>query len=117
MYVNIFFFDYRKHREALFLFSHYTMKKIFFLSLIVVFAVSCKKETSTDQKLKSETQTNISYGVETAQKMDIYLPAGRSTDSTKLIILVHGGAWVSGDKSDFTSFIPVIQQRFPDYAI
>jgi acetyl esterase/lipase len=105
------------HREMLFLFSRYTMKKIFFLSLIIVFAVSCKKETSADQKLKSESQTNVAYGSDPSQKMDIYLPAGRSTDSTKLIILVHGGAWVSGDKSDFASFIPVIQQRFPDYAI
>jgi acetyl esterase/lipase len=105
------------HREMLFLFSRYTMKKIFFLSLIIVFAVSCKKETSADQKLKSESQTNVAYGSDASQKMDIYLPAGRSTDSTKLIILVHGGAWVSGDKSDFASFIPVIQQRFPDYAI
>ena len=117
MYVNIFFFDYSMHREMLFLFSRYTMKKIFFLSLIIVFAVSCKKETSADQKLKSESQTNVAYGSDASQKMDIYLPAGRSTDSTKLIILVHGGAWVSGDKSDFASFIPVIQQRFPDYAI
>lgn len=93
------------------------MKKILFLSLVVLFGASCKKETSADQKLKSETQTNVSYGSDAAQKMDIYLPSGRSTDSTKLIILVHGGAWVSGDKSDFASFIPVIQQRFPDYAI
>lgn len=101
----------------LFLFSHYTMKKAIFFSLIVVFAVSCKKETSADQKLKSQNQTNVSYGADAAQKMDIYLPAGRSTDSTKIIILVHGGAWLSGDKSDFASFVPVIQQRFPDYAI
>lgn len=93
------------------------MKKILFLSLVVVFAASCKKETSADQKLKSETQTNVAYGSDAAQKMDIYLPAGRSVDSTKLIILVHGGAWISGDKSDFASFIPVIQQRFPRYAI
>jgi acetyl esterase/lipase len=49
--------------------------------------------------------------------MDVYLPAGRSTDSTKMIVMVHGGAWISGDKSDFTFFIPVIQQRFPGYAI
>lgn len=31
--------------------------------------------------------------------------------------MVHGGAWVSGDKSDFAAFIPVLQQRFPGYAI
>ena len=93
------------------------MKKVLFLSLLVVFAASCKKEQSADTNLKAETQSNVSYGTDAAEKMDIYLPAGRSVDSTKLIILVHGGAWISGDKSDFASFIPVIQQRFPAYAI
>lgn len=93
------------------------MKKVLFLLLLVVFAASCKKEQSADTNLKAETQSNVSYGTDAAEKMDIYLPAGRSVDSTKLIILVHGGAWISGDKSDFASFIPVIQQRFPGYAI
>ena len=49
--------------------------------------------------------------------MDTYLPAGRQTDTTKMIILVHGGAWIEGDKSDFNSFVTVLKQRLPGYAI
>lgn len=93
------------------------MKKTLVLFLIVALAFSCKKEKSADQNIAAQTQTNISYGADASQKMDLYLPAGRSVDSTKLIILIHGGAWISGDKSDFASFIPVIQQKFPGYAI
>lgn len=85
---------------------------------IFTLLVSCKKETeSSVPSLSAETLTNQAYGADAAQKMDIYLPAGRSPDSTKLIVMIHGGAWVSGDKTDFASFIPILQQRLPSYAI
>lgn len=82
------------------------------------FLFSCKKETENIVKaLPAQTFTDQSYGTDGAQKMDIYLPAGRSSDTTKLIIMIHGGAWVTGDKTDFASFIPILQQRLPSYAI
>lgn len=93
------------------------MKKFLFLFSLVVLIASCKKEVSADPNLSAQTLTSVSYGTDALQKMDVYLPANRNTDSTKLMVLVHGGAWISGDKSDFVSFIPVIQQRFPGYAI
>jgi len=100
----------------LFLFSHSSMKKFVFLYLVVLI-ISCKKSDINNQPLPATTLTNVSYSTDASQKMDVYLPAGRSTDSTKMMVLVHGGAWISGDKADFASFIPVIQQRFPAYAI
>jgi acetyl esterase/lipase len=90
------------------------MKPYLLLSLTVLL-ISCKKNDSIGTSAK--TLTNVSYGTNAVEKMDIYLPAGRTTDSTKTIVIVHGGAWVSGDKSDFAAFIPVLQQRFPGYAI
>lgn len=95
------------------------MKKFVFVLLSVVTLISCQKGIDVQQQqepLKAETLSNVSYGNDPAQKMDVYLPAGR-TDTTKLIVLVHGGAWMTGDKSDFSSFIPVLQQKFPGYAI
>jgi acetyl esterase/lipase len=86
--------------------------------LCLVSVIACKKQTSnSDQALVAQTLLNISYGSDAAQQMDLYLPAGRSADSTKLIVLVHGGAWFAGDKSDFTSFVPTLQQRLAGYAI
>lgn len=92
------------------------MKKFLFFFLIISL-VSCKKNDTVQSSLTARTLTNVSYGSDAAQMMDLYLPAGRSTDSTRLLVLIHGGAWTVGDKSDFDSFLPSIKQRLPDYAI
>ena len=49
--------------------------------------------------------------------MDYYLPPGRSNSSTKVIVLIHGGAWSQGDKTDFNSFMDTLKKRLPGYAI
>ena len=49
--------------------------------------------------------------------MDIYLPAGRSVDSTKVLVLIHGGGWNGGSKSDFTVYVDSFKRRLHDYAI
>jgi acetyl esterase/lipase len=59
---------------------------------------------------------NVAYGNDPLQKMDIYLPAGR-TDTTKVMIMIHGGGWTIGDKSEFDVYIPTVKQRLPGYAI
>jgi acetyl esterase/lipase len=88
------------------------------LFFYIALLFSCKKETSTaGQALAAQTLTNISYGSDAEQKMDLYLPAARNTTDTKLIILIHGGAWVTGDKADFATYIPILQQKLPGYAI
>ena len=92
------------------------MNKLVFI-LLTICLVSCKKTNPVEQPWPSETLVDISYGSDAAQKMDIYLPAGRSVDSTRLMILVHGGGWNSGDKSDFTSNLPSLRLKFPNYAI
>ena len=49
--------------------------------------------------------------------MDVYLPANRNTTDTKVFIMIHGGAWETGDKLDFNEYLPVFKQRLPGYAI
>jgi len=46
--------------------------------------------------------TNISYGAEPSQKFDVYVPKS-ATAKFPLIIFIHGGAWIAGDKSDVTA--------------
>ncbi|WP_343668591.1 alpha/beta hydrolase [Chitinophaga sp.] len=46
---------------------------------------------------------NQHYGDDSLQTIDIYLPAGRSPKRTHLMVFVHGGGWMGGDKSDFTT--------------
>lgn len=72
--------------------------------------------------IPTTTYTEIkdtSYGADPQQKMDIYLPAGRTTTNTKTIVLVHGGGWQQGDKSEqtFTALINRIKITAPEVAI
>ena len=99
-----------------------TLAFIFFMSLFF----ACKKnDTGNGGSTATSAQTilNVSYGTDTSQKMDVYLPANRNTTSTKVIVLIHGGAWSSGDKTDFSTLqsgmviTDTIKTRFPDYAI
>ena len=64
----------------------------------------------------SETLTNVSYGNDPKQKMDIHLPEDRSADSTRLVIVIHGGGWNGGDKAELTPYITELQKRLPRYA-
>ncbi len=65
----------------------------------------------------AETMMNISYGPDDAQRLDAYLPKGRSVSATKSLILVHGGGWNSGSRSSFASYIDSFKRRMPEYAI
>ncbi|HTM99635.1 MAG TPA: alpha/beta hydrolase [Pedobacter sp.] len=88
------------------------MKHIFRRSLVLFIVASsfftCKKGNKiiTDPIIKVEAATllDVPYGSRSQQKMDVYLPANRSA-STSLIIFVHGGSFIEGDKSDFTSLV------------
>jgi acetyl esterase/lipase len=94
------------------------MKRILSVLFISVFFIGCKKEiTQNVQPLTEQKITDVSYGTDPAQRMDVYLPANRSTTDTKVFIMVHGGAWESGDKADLNEYIPVFKQRLPGYAI
>ena len=78
----------------------------------------CKKDDSAVNSVLPELNTaNVSYGTDAQQKMDVYLPSGRTTTTTKTLILIHGGGWSTGDKSDFNTYVDTMKRRLPDYAI
>ena len=58
---------------------------------------------------------DTAYGTDARQKMDIYLPAGRTGD-TKVVLLIHGGAWVGGDKSENNGFLAELKSKWPEAA-
>jgi acetyl esterase/lipase len=78
---------------------------------------SCQKGEKNSGALIHLDMKNISYGSDTAQNMDIYLPAGRDTQKTKVILFIHGGAWSNGDKNDFNEAIAAIKTQLQEYAI
>ncbi|MEO6253412.1 MAG: alpha/beta hydrolase [Ferruginibacter sp.] len=97
------------------------LKSIFPASvLFLLLFTSCDKTdtgTGTGTTIAEKSMTNVSYGTDPLQKMDYYLPANRTVATTKVMILVHGGGWTSGDKADFTVFMDTLKKRMPDYAI
>jgi len=94
--------------------------KVFFLNLIILMSVlSCSNDNSvviTEQSLEYFEELNVSYGTNSDQKFDIYLPANR-TLNTKVVILVHGGGWSAGDKNDMNGFVDLIFQNFENLAV
>ncbi|MGB3007841.1 MAG: alpha/beta hydrolase [Chitinophagaceae bacterium] len=60
--------------------------------------------------LKDTTIKDISYGINSSQKLDLGLPANRTT-STPLIVVVHGGGWATGDKNELTWLLNGLKQR------
>ena len=70
------------------------LKNLFYLAFIGVLFFSCSNE---DSELNSEPEIieayealDVSYGSDSNQVFDIYLPEGR-TENTKVLFLVHGG--------------------------
>jgi len=83
------------------------------LMLLIGFS-SCKKDRAPEQAAEEKVLKDLSYGPDPKQKMDVYLPANRSTQ-TGVIILVHGGGFVAGDRSDFTATLDNFKSK--NYAI
>ena len=92
------------------------MKRYLWFLPFVLFACK-KKDTPAPVPLAEQTQLNIAYGTDASQKMDVYLPAGRTTGATKVIVLIHGGGWTQGDKADFTPYVDTLKKRLSNYAV
>jgi acetyl esterase/lipase len=80
------------------------LKKFSLWSGIMLFSaillISCKKYTTGES---FSVIHDISYGPDTSNKLDLYLPYDRG-DSTPLVIMIHGGGWVTGDKNSLCNF-------------
>ena len=90
---------------------------ITFCMALMMTGVACKKtDNDGGGMLAAKDIMNVAYGSDPQQTMDIYLPQGRSTTGTKALVLIHGGAWMSGDKSEMTGAVNALRTLLPDYA-
>lgn len=96
---------------------------IFRSSLLLFFITACSEEDietfedPENQFLITQTYMNISYGLDPQQTYDLYLPANRSSSTTKILVFIHGGGWIQGDKKDMRAYIPLLQKTHPDHAL
>ena len=79
----------------------------FFLAVILflcnLFGIEYKGEIITETADSFYFQ-NLEYGNHERQKLDLYIPKN-SGDEVGLILMIHGGAWVAGDKSAYRDLI------------
>lgn len=92
----------------------------FAIFIFCLFALSSCQKQSSQPPLDGSVafaENDVAYGSDTAQKMDLYLPAGRNTVSTKVLVMIHGGSWNEGDKDDFRPVADTLRVLLPGYAI
>jgi len=99
----------------------YIKYRIFILVSLILIG-SCQSDeginrskTNLDPSIYFE-ELNVTYGNEPGQNFDIYLPADRDLQ-TKIIVLVHGGGWTSGDKTEMNGFKNYLRTELPNYGI
>jgi len=90
------------------------MKSTAYLLILMAMLVfsACKKNDGNLSTDKKYTLRNLSYGEHNRNTLDIALPKNRDVH-TPVVIFIHGGAWVMGDKSVFATEI----QMFADEGI
>lgn len=89
------------------------MSRIFFFMLILTSLVACQPDTPPPNPsfpIVDTTLNNLSYGNDAAQKFNLGLPANRTTQ-TPLVVVVHGGGWVTGDKTELQFLLTGLKQR------
>ena len=96
----------------------------------VVFLSSCQKSDhmkpdadlslAENQYPSDTTAINLidqTYGKDELQTYDMHLPAKRSYNKTKVIILLHGGAWRKLDKSYMNNCVKEIKENGDNWVI
>jgi len=88
------------------------------LSFLFIIISSCSEDTIAPDisSIEAKEIINLEYGSEFHQKYDIYLPQNRTMD-TKVLILIHGGGWNAGDKSEMDPFKDFIRDQLPEIAV
>lgn len=93
------------------------MKKYLLLSFIILLLFNCQKDKTITlgNNVSFTVEKNLSYGNDSAQKLDFYVPNNK--DSIKgIFVIIHGGGWKAGDKSDLNYFAFSMMEKFPNYA-
>lgn len=90
------------------------MKKyalIFGILFLIIFT-GCKKTIDLGKDASFKIEKNIAYGKDPEQKMDIYIPENQ-TKEQDIFIIVHGGGWRGGRRSQLTNFIFNLMEKYP----
>ncbi len=82
-------------------------KILAFFASIIAFLASIFGFSYTDDN----GYMNLAYGTHERQKMDLFLPES-SDGEVGLVLMIHGGAWIAGDKEAYTSAVEYACKEF-----
>ncbi|STD09494.1 Uncharacterised protein [Chryseobacterium carnipullorum] len=88
---------------------------IFCLSLCFLWTGCKEKKVTLGKDISFQKEENIHYGNDPEQVMDLYIPYQEPSKKRDIFIIIHGGGWRGGDKSQLTFFTLSMMQRFPDH--
>lgn len=75
------------------------MKSLILVAVVLLSTSSCLPDPYVSV---AEKKLNEVYGPNERNKMDMYLPTSRDSN-TATVVLIHGGGWVGGDKTNWAS--------------
>lgn len=84
---------------------------------LVWLLAACAREEQPAPTRPAAQHIDLAYGSDPQQRMDLYLPEGRDSGRTPLLVMIHGGAWISGDKGDFRGLADSLRRLLPGLAI
>jgi acetyl esterase/lipase len=90
------------------------MKKYTFIFefLMLITFIGCQQKTIELGKNSFTIEKNISYGKDPEQKIDLYIPEN-APQQKDIFIIIHGGGWRGGEKSQLTFFTYALMKKFP----
>lgn len=91
-----------------------------FATITILFSCSDSEGPDIDNSIDTAIiyeELDVSYGSDPLQDYDVFLPANRTESSTHVILLVHGGGWIGGDKEDVDGLYDLLKVKMPNYAI
>lgn len=74
---------------------------MFFTDFCALYVGVCFSACGEKEKYSADKYTDVVYGEHERQRLDISLPKEKS-GAVGLILCIHGGAWVAGDKSIYS---------------
>ncbi|GEN75082.1 alpha/beta hydrolase [Chryseobacterium hagamense] len=87
---------------------------LIFLSVMILILSGCRQKTiELGKNISFTSEQNISYGKDPAQKLDLYIPEKKG-NTQNVFIIIHGGGWRGGRKSQLTGFTFDLMKKFPD---
>lgn len=92
------------------------MNKFLSILFLIFIVCGCKEKTiNLGKNISFDQEMDVSYGEDSQQKLDLYIP--KNKDSIKgVFVMIHGGGWKSGNKTNLTFFTLSLMQKLPDYA-